>query len=85
MIFYFIPLFTYIAIITLINLYKYSRISTFSWGKFLVIVLTAPVASIFFPDLISDLNESNRQLKIAQKKIEKLRRIAYARSEAKKS
>jgi hypothetical protein len=48
-------------------------------------VLTAPVASIFFPDLISDLNESNRQLKIAQKKIEKLRRIAYARPEAKKS
>ena len=85
MIFYFIPLLTYIAIVTLINLYKYSRIFTFSWGKFLVIVLTAPVASIFFPDLISDLNESNRQLKIAQKKIEKLRRIAYARPEAKKS
>jgi hypothetical protein len=85
MIFYFVPLLTYISIITLINLYKYSRISTFSWGKFLVIVLTAPVASIFFPDLISDLNESNRQLKIAQKKIEKLRKIAYSKPEAKKS
>jgi hypothetical protein len=84
MIFYFIPLFTYIAIITLINLYKYSRISTFSWRKFLVIVLTTPVASIFFPDLISDLNESNRQLKLAHKKIEKLRKIAYSKPEAKK-
>jgi hypothetical protein len=48
-------------------------------------VLTTPVASIFFPDLISDLNESNRQLKIAQKKIEKLRKIAYSKPEAKKS
>ena len=85
MIFYFVPLLTYISIITLINLYKYSRISTFSWGKFLVIVLTAPVASIFFPDLISDLNESNRQLKLAHKKIEKLRKIAYSNSEARKS
>jgi hypothetical protein len=48
-------------------------------------VLTAPVASIFFPDLISDLNESNRQLKLAHKKIEKLRKIAYSNSEARKS
>jgi hypothetical protein len=85
MIFYFIPLLAYISVITLINLYKYSRISTFSWGKFLVIVLTAPVASIFFPDLISDLNESNRQLKLAHKKIEKLRKIAYSKPEARES
>ena len=85
MIFYFIPLFTYIAFITLINLYKYSRISTFSWGKFLVIVLTAPVASIFFADLITDLNDLKRQLNISHKKIEKLRKIAYSKPEAKKS